>query len=378
MTTPSGNERGVKLDAVAIQGRIREFEDALNDDRVNSKWITFAPNTWEKRLNKFISSYGNLDNDEMPLFFWDCSSLFSKKGLLLTDQAVLMYSTEGIFTLRNRIYWHQITSVVKEGKFIWINGRRFFNWASDKKYTIDLVIELLRAISGVSAEQKNADYGEVPTLVDESWGTIEDAEEPMVLLFPYTGEDGADDFKSHLAGKELYEGYRYGSQFKFAKVYHQASPVIIEKLGITCVPAIAIVRQGASLATLSDDKVNSISAAMAIDRVLDTLQESDGLDKLKTQATKAARQAKSKMSSGRWQNCILSGIIAGVIAAFAFAKLPLGVALLPAGFGYAFCVHNPNFRFNWFQRLVATVIMLIIAMEWQWILDLVKSSAANG
>ena len=93
---------------------------------------------------------------------------------------------------------------------------------------------------------------------------------------------------------------------------------------------------------------------------------------------KRAKEARSFVHSlgrGSWDLVFVSGVISGAVGAFAFTKLKPGTALPVVGFAYAFCILNPAFRFTWLERLVATGIMLFMAMTgWYLILEFFKST----
>lgn len=63
--------------------------------------------------------------------------------------------------------------------------------------------------------------------------------------------------------------------------------------------------------------------------------------------------------SGDWNNVFMSGLIAGSV--FAYAKQHYGWgAILIGGLAYGFCIQNRNLRFNSFQKVIGTFLMLLI------------------
>jgi hypothetical protein len=98
----------------------------------------------------------------------------------------------------------------------------------------------------------------------------------------------------------------------------------------------------------------------------------EGLKDVEESARAQVTQAGKRISEDRWVNAIFSGIISGVVMGISRSNLEGIIWLLPAGFTYAFCIVNGNFRFNAVQKFVATGIMLIIGMYWKEILEYLR------
>jgi hypothetical protein len=77
-------------------------------------------------------------------------------------------------------------------------------------------------------------------------------------------------------------------------------------------------------------------------------------------------------AGGSWDMAFMSGLVAGIIMAIAYSNIGGPSAFLVAAFAYGFCIQNGNFAFSGFQKLFATILMLVIGTQWQSILGLLK------
>lgn len=75
-----------------------------------------------------------------------------------------------------------------------------------------------------------------------------------------------------------------------------------------------------------------------------------------------------RAGNSNWEMLPISALIPGVVMAYTRSHLSGPAWLLPTGLAYAFCVTNPNFRFNGLQKIIATLIALIIGTYGQQIL----------
>jgi hypothetical protein len=79
----------------------------------------------------------------------------------------------------------------------------------------------------------------------------------------------------------------------------------------------------------------------------------------------------AKAPCGNWSMVDISGLIAGIVFAVARTKNTPDGGLITGGLAYAICILNPAFRFNWVQKSIATIIMLVVGLYGQQILDFV-------
>ena len=228
-------------------------------------------------------------------------------------------------------------------------------------------------VSTPSAGESASSSGDqaLPTYRDGDVDLISNHSLPLVLSFPYKAQTG--ESKSQTIVREMSQNSSLVSRFSFGDVVVEEGQKLIERFHVAVVPTVAVLYRGKAVIMLSGDDIATEPLTEQCKKLLSILDSDENreesLTRLEAEAHQYAAKAGKRIASGEWQMVPLSGIVPGVVMAVARHHLDGMTWLLPTGLAYAICITNGNFRFNWFQKVVATGIMYAIGMHWKEILE---------
>ena len=360
-----------------ITTRFNDFADTLKQGSYDSKKLIFHPELSLKPVKNLIKQSGELKTGENLLCLWNCPSFTTgDRMLLLTDKALIAYwKPEEVIVLKNRIELNDITSAGEHKEFLRVNGYAFFPWVKDKHNSAGIMLKMILEISGAAQTKEYVTYADIPILTEAGWPDVAASDTLSVLIFPDKQGNGEEGFYSRQWGQNLYEGYRHGSKLKMYKVDHFNHPKLVDILGLAGrkTPAVVLIINGKTLYIY--DECTQISwemITMFIDQTLDKLSGGSDAEKM---TVDAAKVRESSDAFFQWQNAVTSGLAGGIIAAmlasFGVNRIVSLCIMLVAITAF---VQNRNFNFTWLQRMLAYVLIFLIALYGNYIVAYLLST----
>ena len=195
---------------------------------------------------------------------------------------------------------------------------------------------------------------------DRDLNALTECERPVLIAFPWGNRPEPVNVVQKLAARSPFD-----TRFSFATVSASDSPKLVEQFGIRILPAIAVVLRGKPLRILSGvEQVTEGRAGDACTRVmsiLDSPEPGPALENLAASARQSADAARKEESLNTWLMVVpFSGLVTGVVMAVSRANISGPGWLLATGLAYAFLILNGNLALSGAQKVVATLLALIV------------------
>jgi thioredoxin 1 len=216
-------------------------------------------------------------------------------------------------------------------------------------------------------EQTNSGDAESPMLLSEITDSdfvfdVIQSKMPSVVHFSLESEFDAQMTE---VLQELYKQFSCSVKFFTMKITEQ--PATSAEYGIIKAPTVLLFAKGKFVAfTVGAVSIEIVKAK--IESVLG--KSSDELPELSKKDLKKVYH----QTEGDWGSAMISGIVAGVIFAFARSNFSGAASFIVPGFALFFFIQNNNFKFSWLQRVFAIVIMFTIGLYNRELLEFLRQA----